>query len=952
MALDINGYNATFKAFTDFAAKSIEAGEKKAIARADGTGGLANRTIQPASGDWVGRIGRSNESRDANNITRGLFKQAIIDMFGGEKNIPKSVLDAMRMQDFDKGKPLTARRIIAVKNAIDKDGIMKQKGFDESISSFKSPDAEKAALDKGYSKNELPRLAKAVNLLVQTTDCSEAEALDQVTTQGSKANRLMKYGGRFLQSPENFKNGLRLLDSFSTWFDETTAKLTEIDKTNDENQKYTDDMSKTLLNGTTSVFDARCKVPTERFAFEELANNPAINLAETDPNKLFGLENNQAMGAIGRNLQASRSQTFAQVPPEKRTTFFKALNTIYPIYASTAREALVPPSSRGVLRRRQLEVPVARILKNLDQIEALDAKGKLTAANLVKLCFPEIPKPGRNPTADVAQLVKQWEVDMDVGGGTNKYAPEYIDGMNVAMNSTGCSIEDALLIAKGEKKLPTVPYFASGSLEFHQMDGTPDAARAQLEGDLHRIQNYTKVGSKEGLIKNDAGFRFNLPGGESILTNGSAEGKANIPKVIEKLEALCGKVHPGQASSLMMMTCQSGLVILRGGLEPYGISSFEHSPVDFTISKDETTGDISIRYSSPKELPFSFEWTATIKPDGYVSTTPMRFTDETTLKNELSSLADTIKNARGIKSLPPAEQDRVAGIFLEHARSDSDLIALLKMNEGFAVFDIAVDGASHIRSDAKIIKHLELLKANVDELRTATNGDKRAFNMGLKQLATLAGTGLKPGMITQMAQLAAKEDVVSLKGVDASSSPDKIFEKMCKFDRMVNNIVVNTKVLQSFDGDPASIDSPGATEAATAIGMAQALLLARCDNKTLQGLRDALHSVNTRKMMQALDQIGNGAFPPGLRIDPQVRIVMSEQVAPTMHQELRMHMTDIVNGALGIEEEGLGEQEPKEYETAGAKSFAKIVNLLEEHTTQVFSSRIELANANPLRQRN
>ena len=33
MALDINGYNATFKAFTDFATQSVEAGKSKAVAR-------------------------------------------------------------------------------------------------------------------------------------------------------------------------------------------------------------------------------------------------------------------------------------------------------------------------------------------------------------------------------------------------------------------------------------------------------------------------------------------------------------------------------------------------------------------------------------------------------------------------------------------------------------------------------------------------------------------------------------------------------------------------------------------------------------------------------------------------------------------------------------------------------------------------------------------------------
>lgn len=39
-------------------------------------------------------------------------------MFGGEQNIPESVKEAMLLKDYDCGKPLTARRIIAVRDAI------------------------------------------------------------------------------------------------------------------------------------------------------------------------------------------------------------------------------------------------------------------------------------------------------------------------------------------------------------------------------------------------------------------------------------------------------------------------------------------------------------------------------------------------------------------------------------------------------------------------------------------------------------------------------------------------------------------------------------------------------------------------------------------------------------------------------------------------------------------
>ena len=126
MALDVNGYNDTFRAFADFARISESAGEKKAVARfttgADiTTGALAGRNVVAASSDSVRGIFkwfRASDDQKANNETRKIFKEAIIDMFGGESKIPESVKKAMVLADYDKGKPLTARRIIAVATAI------------------------------------------------------------------------------------------------------------------------------------------------------------------------------------------------------------------------------------------------------------------------------------------------------------------------------------------------------------------------------------------------------------------------------------------------------------------------------------------------------------------------------------------------------------------------------------------------------------------------------------------------------------------------------------------------------------------------------------------------------------------------------------------------------------------------------------------------------------------
>ena len=57
MALEVNNQNlfqnAQFQQFVDFAETQIHAGKQRAVARVD-VGEIANRTIKPGSGDWVG----------------------------------------------------------------------------------------------------------------------------------------------------------------------------------------------------------------------------------------------------------------------------------------------------------------------------------------------------------------------------------------------------------------------------------------------------------------------------------------------------------------------------------------------------------------------------------------------------------------------------------------------------------------------------------------------------------------------------------------------------------------------------------------------------------------------------------------------------------------------------------------------------------------------------------
>ena len=186
-------------------------------------GGRKILAVTQSKTDEVYKWLRTNDEYAVNDRTRDLFKKAVIDMFGGESKIPASVKKAMLMSDYNAGKPLTARRILAVKAAIDADGTAKARAAQIKLETFRSPEVRTAALGLGYMNSELPKLARAAHFYAQATGVSEMEAMQEVGRPGTNANRLMNYGGRFLQSAENFADGLRLIEMFSQWHDGLSA---------------------------------------------------------------------------------------------------------------------------------------------------------------------------------------------------------------------------------------------------------------------------------------------------------------------------------------------------------------------------------------------------------------------------------------------------------------------------------------------------------------------------------------------------------------------------------------------------------------------------------------------------------------------------------------------------------------------------------------------------------
>ena len=191
MPTQINAnYSANFQKFVDFANQAYATKGEDTVVRFSGM----------PKGDYKGTFAsfmRTADMKAANEQVRDLFRKTVADMFGGEKFIPDIVRDNMKLEDFNKGKPLTARRINLVKIAIDTLGGGK----------FTDPASIGKATAMGYVASELPKLARVANIYQQATGCTNEEAEAAALDPSSKARRLYDYGGRFTQNAESFKAG-------------------------------------------------------------------------------------------------------------------------------------------------------------------------------------------------------------------------------------------------------------------------------------------------------------------------------------------------------------------------------------------------------------------------------------------------------------------------------------------------------------------------------------------------------------------------------------------------------------------------------------------------------------------------------------------------------------------------------------------------------------------------
>ena len=475
---------------------------------------------------------------------------------------------------------------------------------------FLEGDGAARALAAGYHRSELPGLARAYGLYKTAADATDEAALQAILDPQSKARRLASRGGRFTASVENFRAGLALLDAFHAWFATQTAAVVE--GKNGVNTRIPAGASPTVANADISYFKQGAAAAYEKFIFEHLAIDETLPLDPANPDAVFAMENNPVTRYVGRGYTNGCTNTFAQIPPEKRVTVFAVFD-------------LVAPLARDVAGYRANNAPnfcvnlLARILANLDEIERMRTAGTLTKQSFCERFFPELPGAAgmtlRQMETAQTTLVIEDLLPNRLGGNFGA-----VTKLTLTLQTSGCTLEEALAAQQQNRSVPPAPYVAAANGAITALDGTAAGGRAQAVADLRRPDNpHYRANNQRVFEAADNVFVAVFPDGTTLRSSDDATAEA----IADKVAALCGPVHPAQLNAVYYAISQSAATPVISAFADRGLETSEHMPLTYTLSKDADTGAITVRYSQPAGFPHPFHWTTTIHLDGTTSTTPL-----------------------------------------------------------------------------------------------------------------------------------------------------------------------------------------------------------------------------------------------------------------------------------------------------------------------------------------
>ena len=813
MPAQINSnYSANFQKFVDFANKAYDT---KGVKGAD----TVVRFEGAPAGDYKGTFAsflRTSEMKTANDQVRDMFRKTIADMFGGEKFIPDLVRDNMKLEDFGKGKPLTARRIKLVKTAIDtlRGGLF-----------MPGSAAANKATAMGYLPSELPKLARVANIYQQATGCSEEDANAAALDPNSKARRLFDCGGRFTLNAENFKKGLALMDKFAGWFanmhdDVEAGKLD----------------NPTKLNVKTGLCTRKADVATLKFLLEEIAVNDKLPLDAENPEDIFGMGKNPAMRFVGREHTMSFANSLAQITPEKRSVIYAVFDAFDKLPVNAGQRAKREEVDQSALL-------AARVLKNFDAVAALQSVGKLSRTSLVPLLYPDFNLP---PTASNKQIAATYDAKIMENADIAMQVHQF------AVNA-GVSVEEAVDAVVNGKHIDNLPGISDFNGHLDELDGTPAGGRTTMIGDIHRPTKPQFIESKtDAISEENAKFVFNFPGGEKLVAKPGASEWQDVRDssnaIADKLDELCrGKVHPKQLSNVYFALSQSGIGgNMKGGLQKYGLNSDEHAAVTFTLSRNDETGAVMIKYSEPEGLPVKFNWTTTIDVDGNSTTTPMRVDHG---QYEAKAMEHAGPIAAKLPGNDRAAAEAVIRDALAHCGDDFDLKGLVSKY----IPGLCVNGAGELRTPDQIKARIDALRANLAEIRATSHGDLAAEKAGVNFLDTLGAQSVPPGMIGRIVQASLCAKPGEYAKLSPSSTPQQLFQAVVDMHKAVEKVLRDVHFTETFTESP---------ELLAGRDYIASLVFTRFPPAKLQAAANAFRGETALKVLALVNKIMGGDYPP------------------------------------------------------------------------------------------
>jgi hypothetical protein len=198
----------------------------------------------------------------------------------------------------------------------------------------------------------------------------------------------------------------------------------------------------------------------------------------------------------------------------------------------------------------------------------------------------------------------------------------------VMMNESGESIDACIAAIREGRRLPNAPYVSSGTGHLEELDGTADGGRRTMIGDIIRSTNAKYINGGPVMQQADTRFTFRFPDGSTLVARIGDLGKREVSQfctaIADRIETLCGKVHPKQLSAIYFALSQSGTGMnTKEGFRSRGIESDEHMALTFTLARDAATGSVTITCTEPQGFPFHFHWITTVTLSGTVTSTPM-----------------------------------------------------------------------------------------------------------------------------------------------------------------------------------------------------------------------------------------------------------------------------------------------------------------------------------------